>query len=498
MSKTAARLFAPLAAFTNSANAYFRKSSSDRAKAQQEAKGTAKGPSGAEVDAAVAATMTKAQKEEWAKKQAEKEKEETKAEGKENGMPAAPAAAPAEAEAEAEKKVEKVEAEPVAAPVAVPAEAVVAPAAAAAATPTAIESAPAEAPKVEAEAAPAAGTTAATTGTYKLPSGATVVIPDAGTLPRDERGRRVGLEDLDDPALKEDPAILAATTAQALDGTTVDTQGKAYVDPRIYGGTSFDLVGNGEHEPLNVISEFSVSGLFVFSSVFLFGLGWKRELGFGLAGQEISAHFHNSQKAPGILAWMKGPCKHVLFVHETNADLSFLHSSNPINQTSLRPLLRPDPHKERFPKLPAQSRFRSRMPRSACGREAKGLGRCSRMVGPELFVQADLYTAGVSLALVLESPLAIVRSASADGSSLWFAMVKATCLVLVLRASSVETTAVCGSSRVPALGSLPAARKRYVRVCLRFQLPVVNSYIPTYLVHASLIHIASIERDAET
>ncbi|KAN0065087.1 hypothetical protein ACQY0O_001583 [Thecaphora frezii] len=116
----------------------------------------------------------------------------------------------------------------------------------------------------------------------------------------DEKGRRLGLEDKEDPLLKDDPAVFAvvpkavpaatspssgaleATADQisldllekvkkATNGrqTTIRTiappsvtdvteviapeAGNGFVDPRIYGGTSFDLVGDGEHEPLNVI-----------------------------------------------------------------------------------------------------------------------------------------------------------------------------------------------------------------------------------------------------
>ncbi|SPO41135.1 uncharacterized protein PSFLO_06617 [Pseudozyma flocculosa] len=122
-------------------------------------------------------------------------------------------------------------------------------------------------------------------------------------LPTDERGRRLGLEDEDDPQLQDDPAVFAVSpqpqplpaatgtaTADAVlptssevppdlvdkvtkathgrqttvrfiappsvtgvDQVVAPVVGQGFVDPRLYGGTSFDLVGDGEHEPLNVI-----------------------------------------------------------------------------------------------------------------------------------------------------------------------------------------------------------------------------------------------------
>ncbi|PWN26448.1 hypothetical protein BDZ90DRAFT_233089 [Jaminaea rosea] len=84
----------------------------------------------------------------------------------------------------------------------------------------------------------------------------------------DERGRRLGLEDPDEPALKDDPAIFVKVPkAQAKRVTVggkraapetkvatslVPSEGKDYIDPRVYGGTSLDSSA-GLGEPLNVI-----------------------------------------------------------------------------------------------------------------------------------------------------------------------------------------------------------------------------------------------------
>lgn len=100
----------------------------------------------------------------------------------------------------------------------------------------------------------------------------------------DERGRRLGLEDPDDPRLQDDPNIFAKAAAQpegpkshdkpvlakakrvAMQGkrvsmpatnmkyatTLVPSEGKDYVDPRIYGGSTLDSSA-GLGEPLNVI-----------------------------------------------------------------------------------------------------------------------------------------------------------------------------------------------------------------------------------------------------
>ncbi len=112
---------------------------------------------------------------------------------------------------------------------------------------------------------------------------------DSPTEQADEEGRVLGLEDPNEPSLVDDahtairatavPTVVATTplTDAALleqvanlthggqtsvpvfpaptDVSTgvVDGNQYGFVDPRIYGGTSFDLVGNGEHEPLNVI-----------------------------------------------------------------------------------------------------------------------------------------------------------------------------------------------------------------------------------------------------
>lgn len=112
-------------------------------------------------------------------------------------------------------------------------------------------------------------------------------IPAAQT---DGEGRTLGLEDPNDPTLRDDPDTALRATARPVivptssvtdpaliqevtevtygnqtsipqfppppttDATTIiDVNQYGFVDPRIYGGTNFDLVGNGMHEPLNVI-----------------------------------------------------------------------------------------------------------------------------------------------------------------------------------------------------------------------------------------------------
>ena len=111
-------------------------------------------------------------------------------------------------------------------------------------------------------------------------------IPEVQT---DSEGRTLGLEDPDEPSLQDDSRmILRATSRPTIVPTTsvtdpslieevsevtyggqtsipefptpsatsdklVDVNQYGFVDPRIYSGTSFDLVGNGLHEPLNVI-----------------------------------------------------------------------------------------------------------------------------------------------------------------------------------------------------------------------------------------------------
>lgn len=81
----------------------------------------------------------------------------------------------------------------------------------------------------------------------------------------DENGRRLGLEDPNNPALIDDPSISASSTPQepaysAPNGqpskTLVPSKGKAFIDPRLYGGRNLDLSA-GLGEPLNVI----ISGL---------------------------------------------------------------------------------------------------------------------------------------------------------------------------------------------------------------------------------------------
>ncbi|GAC94465.1 hypothetical protein PHSY_002036 [Pseudozyma hubeiensis SY62] len=147
----------------------------------------------------------------------------------------------------------------------------------------------------------------AAAGTASGPSGAEVDAHVASTLPRkqkhlandsladtpavqvDDQGRTLGLEDPQDPALQPipttvihatarpnivpttpvtDPALIAKVSSATYGKQTsiplfptpattvtsnVDVNQYGFVDPRTYAGTSFDLVGDGLHEPLNVI-----------------------------------------------------------------------------------------------------------------------------------------------------------------------------------------------------------------------------------------------------
>ncbi|SPO26980.1 uncharacterized protein UTRI_10445_B [Ustilago trichophora] len=116
------------------------------------------------------------------------------------------------------------------------------------------------------------------------------LLPEIPTIQVDAEGRTLGLEDPNQPSLKDDPNTALRATARPLivptssvsdsallqevsevtyglqtsiplfstpaktdETSLVDVNQYGFVDPRLYGGTSFDLVGNGLHEPLNVI-----------------------------------------------------------------------------------------------------------------------------------------------------------------------------------------------------------------------------------------------------
>ncbi|TKY86243.1 hypothetical protein EX895_005068 [Sporisorium graminicola] len=144
-------------------------------------------------------------------------------------------------------------------------------------------------------------------GTTSGPTGAEVDAQVASTLSKkqgaqiasnvdapstaqvDDQGRTLGLEDPNEPALQDDPLTALRATAQpnivpttpvidpallaevsevtygaqtsipelspptTTSTQVVDANQYGFVDPRVYSGTSFDLVGDGLHEPLNVI-----------------------------------------------------------------------------------------------------------------------------------------------------------------------------------------------------------------------------------------------------
>ncbi|UZJ51296.1 hypothetical protein CBS101457_000616 [Exobasidium rhododendri] len=89
---------------------------------------------------------------------------------------------------------------------------------------------------------------------------------DVDLVLTDPQGRTRGLEDPADPALIDDPAIFQSTLpvikAKALKAGQISSKsliasdGKAYIDPKLYGGTNLDSSA-GLGEPLNVI----ISGL---------------------------------------------------------------------------------------------------------------------------------------------------------------------------------------------------------------------------------------------
>lgn len=113
-------------------------------------------------------------------------------------------------------------------------------------------------------------------------------LHDIPQVQTDDQGRTLGLEDPNDPALQDDPHMHLHATAQPTNivPVTAETDPEllkevsevtyglqnsiplfpspteergegvnqyGFIDPRLFGGTSFDLVGDGLHEPLNVI-----------------------------------------------------------------------------------------------------------------------------------------------------------------------------------------------------------------------------------------------------
>lgn len=74
----------------------------------------------------------------------------------------------------------------------------------------------------------------------------------------DASGRTVGLEDPNDPRLQDDPAIFPSNNVTAPETGTdpskklLNSTGKPFIDPRLYGGSTLDQSA-GLGEPLNVI-----------------------------------------------------------------------------------------------------------------------------------------------------------------------------------------------------------------------------------------------------
>ena len=85
---------------------------------------------------------------------------------------------------------------------------------------------------------------------------------DAGAAMTDPQGRTKGLEDPLNPALIDDPLIFSSSipvvTADSVPAGQVskdliDSKGKPFIDPRLYGGSSLDKSTPTAGEPLNVI-----------------------------------------------------------------------------------------------------------------------------------------------------------------------------------------------------------------------------------------------------
>lgn len=87
-----------------------------------------------------------------------------------------------------------------------------------------------------------------------LLSGKTTAVEDSITgqvAITDESGRTVGLEDPNDIRLQDDPTIFSEPSKKL-----INSNGKPFIDPKLYGGSMLDRSA-GLGEPLNVI----ISGL---------------------------------------------------------------------------------------------------------------------------------------------------------------------------------------------------------------------------------------------
>lgn len=109
---------------------------------------------------------------------------------------------------------------------------------------------------------PKATPPAANANVATQPSTAAPALSTEQPKAQEERVQTLGLEDPSDPRTLDDPAIFNNKERIPLPPpgsepvkTLVDSQGQPYVDPKVYGGSMLDKVGNGFGEPLNVISE---------------------------------------------------------------------------------------------------------------------------------------------------------------------------------------------------------------------------------------------------
>lgn len=130
--------------------------------------------------------------------------------------------------------------------------------------------------------------------------------------PEEERVQTLGLDDPSDPRTVDDPEIFSHKERIPLPApgsapvkTLVESQGQPYIDPKVYGGSMLDKVGNGLGEPLNVIGEcLEIRWWWQVNSI------WMR--GFPSVGLDTTASLSSNQiwwfvthvchKRPGLLS----------------------------------------------------------------------------------------------------------------------------------------------------------------------------------------------------
>lgn len=107
----------------------------------------------------------------------------------------------------------------------------------------------------------------------------------------DATGRTLGLEDPNDPQLQDDPAIFASGEVTDPSKKLLDSVGKPFINPTLYGGSMLDQSA-GLGEPLNVIiSALSTPGLLSRKGL----QGYLRSLDFDM--ECFGLHSGGAQKA---------------------------------------------------------------------------------------------------------------------------------------------------------------------------------------------------------